>query len=112
MPDEVWETKYYDGSYNIGSLKSSIDNYLNQLDEDSAEMERKFREVLDNSKKRVKELISRLTKELEQYHTDIAEQDKRIKALSGSMGALTKEINKQKKVLSWLNGLEAKIKGE
>ena len=109
MPD------YFDielGYYDISKLWKSIEEYSYNLQKEFAEMDTKSTEILDDSKKQVRDLIDRLLEELRHFLDDIKKQEERIEELGDSINSLNNEINSYEETLSWLNELKEKSKGE
>lgn len=100
-----------DGYYKTTDLVQSLDTYLRNLQTESNAMISSFKEIMDDSKKRVRDLTNRLLKEIQQFLNDIKTQEDRIQSLSSSMEKLQEEITKSEKTSEWLNELAEKIKG-
>lgn len=101
-----------DGYYETTEIRKSIDGYLLNLQRESTNMENSFKSVMDDSKRKVRELIDRLLTELTKFLEDIKTQEKRIKAIGNSMEELGKEIEKNRATHEWLSELKKKIEGE
>lgn len=111
MSKTITETYYEDGYYETTDLVRSLDTYLRNLQTESDAMANSFREIMDDGKKKVRDLTNRLLKEIQQFLNDIKKQEERIQSLSNSMEKLQKEIEKSEKTNEWLNELAEKIKG-
>lgn len=111
MSETKTETYYEDGYYETTDLVRSLDTYLRNLQTESDAMANSFREIMDDGKKKVRDLTNRLLKEIQQFLNDIKKQEERIQSLSNSMEKLQKEIEKSEKTNEWLNELAEKIKG-
>ena len=101
-----------DGYYETTDIRKSIDNYLLNLQRESINMENNFNQILDDSKKRVRDLINRLLHEIDQFQDDIQNQQAKIEELGGSISLLNDEIKKNNETHTWLNNLKKMIKGE
>lgn len=112
MDDYKTVTVDVDGSYETTEIRKSIDSYLLNLQRESTNMENSFKSVMDDSKRKVRDLIDRLLLELTKFLADIKTQEEQIKAISGSMEKLDEEIKKNKATHEWLNELKKKIEGE
>lgn len=100
-----------DGYYKTTELVRSLDKYLRNLQKESTAMENSFKDIMNDSKKKVRDLTERLLQELQQFLGDIRRQEKRIQSLSSSMEKLREEIEKSEATNDWLNKLAEKIKG-
>jgi len=112
MDDYKTEIKTVNGYYSTTTICQSIDDYLYNLQKASDSMENSFKEILDNSKRKVRNLIEALIQELNAFLLDINMQDSRIKNLSKSIDDLKQEIEYSEDNLRWLAELKEKIKGE
>ena len=112
MDDYNTVTVDVDGYYETTEIRKSIDSYLLNLQRESTNMENSFKSVMDDSKRKVRNLIDRLLLELTKFLADIKTQEEQIKAISGSMEKLDEEIKKNKATHEWLNELKKKIEGE
>lgn len=112
MDDYKTVTKSVDGYYETTELRKSIDAYLLDLQRESNNMEKSFKEILEGGKKQVRELIERLLQELHRFLADIKTQEDRIEKLGESINELNKEIKANEETHAWLNELKEKIKGE
>ena len=75
-------------------------------------MENNFKKIMDDSKKRVRDLTDRLLRELTQFLSDIKKQEARIEELGSSISMLNDEIQKNHETHIWLNNLKEMIEGE
>lgn len=111
MSDTKTVTYYEDGYYETTDLVRSLDTYLRNLQSKSDAMEKSFKETMDDSTQKVRDLTTRLLQEIRQFLNDIKKQEGRIRALSSDMEKLQKEIEKSEETSEWLNELAEKIKG-
>ena len=112
MDDYKTVTVDVDGYYETTEIRKSIDSYLLNLQRESTNMENSFKRVMDDSKRKVRDLINRLLTELTKFLEDIKTQEKRINAIGNSMEELGKEIEKNRATHEWLSELKKKIEGE
>lgn len=112
MDDYKTVTKTIDGYYETTELRKSIDGYLLNLQRESGNMEKTFMKILEDSKKKVHELIEKLLQELRSFLADIQTQEERIERLGNSISKLNKEIKANEETRKWLEELKEKIKGE
>lgn len=112
MDDYKTETVDVAGYYETTEIRKSIDSYLLNLQRESTNMENSFKSVMDDSKRKVRDLIDRLLSELTKFLADIKIQEKRIKAIGNSMEELGKEIEKNRATHEWLSELKKRIEGE
>ena len=94
-----------DGYYETTDIRKSIDNYLLNLQRESVNMENNFKKIMEDSKKRVRDLIDRLLLEVTQFQKDIQKQQAKIDELGGSISLLNEEIEKNQETHRWLNNL-------
>ncbi len=112
MDDYKTVTVDVDGYYETTEIRKSIDSYLLNLQRESTNMENSFKSVMENSKRKVRDLIDRLLAELTKFLADIKAQEERIEAIGNSMEELGEEIKKNKATHEWLSELKKKIEGE
>ena len=112
MDDYKTITVDVDGYYETTDIRKNIDSYLLNLQRESFEMENNFKTIMDDSKKKVRDLTDRLLRELTQFLEDIKNQEARIEQLCNSISELNNEIKKNEENASWLNDLKEKIEGE
>lgn len=72
MSETKTETYYEDGYYETTDLVRSLDTYLRNLQTESDAMANSFREIMDDGKKKVRDLTNRLLKEIQQFLNDIS----------------------------------------
>lgn len=112
MDDYKTVTVDVDGYYETTEIRKSIDAYLLNLQRESTNMENSFKSVMENTKRKVRDLIDRLLQELTKFLEDIKTQEERIASIGNSMEELGKEIAKNKVTHEWLSELKNKIEGE
>ena len=112
MEDYKIQVREKDGSYETIELRGRIDNYYKYLQSESKRMEQTFRQILEGSKRQVKEMIERLLKELQKFLSDIQVQEQRIEELGKSINELSRAIKENEETCRWLENLKVKIKGE
>ena len=111
LPDTKTVTYHDDGFYMTTELVESLDTYLFSLTTESEVMKNSFKEIMDDSKRQVRNLTNRLLNELQNFLNDIKKQEDHIQSLSNSLEKLQAEIEKCEKTSEWLKELEEKIKG-
>ena len=112
MEDYKIQVREKDGSYETTELCSRIDKYYEYLESESNSMEQTFIQILEGSKRQVKEMIERLLKELQKFLSDIQTQEQRIEELGKSINELKQAIKENEETCRWLKDLKAKIEGE
>lgn len=112
MEDYKIQVREKDGSYETIELRERMDNYYKYLESESNSIEQTFRQILELSKRQVKEMIERLLKELQKFLSDIQTQEQRIEELGKSINELNRAIKGNEETCIWLKNLKAKIKGE
>ena len=112
MADTVPVVRHIDGYYETKELQQSIAAYFNSLNQETRNTEESFKEILENSKTQVRELIERLIRELQHFLDDIHTQKARIDELGNSIDELNAEIERTNATIEWLSKLKEKIKGE
>ena len=75
-------------------------------------MENNFKKIMEDSKKKVRDLTDRLLRELTQFLEDIKKQEARIEQLGSSISELNDEIEKSEETANWLNNLKEMIEGD
>ena len=75
-------------------------------------MENNFKKIMEDSKKKVRDLTGRLLRELTQFLEDIKKQEARIEQLGSSISELNDEIEKSEETANWLNNLKEMIEGD
>ena len=75
-------------------------------------MEQTFIQILEGSKRQVKEMIERLLKELQKFLSDIQTQEQRIEELGKSINELKQAIKENEETCRWLKDLKVKIEEE
>lgn len=98
--------------YENTDIRKSIDDYLHDLERERINMENNFKEIMEESKKKVRDLTDRLLREITQFLDDINKQEARIEELSNSIPELEAEVKKSEETVSWLNNLKEKIEGD
>lgn len=109
MKDYINSKINVDGYYETTDLLKSIENYLRKLNLDREDMEKDFKNSMENSKKHVRDLTCILLRELTQFLDDIKEQKEKIKIIRSSISKLNDEIEKNRDTYNWLNKLKTKI---
>lgn len=112
MDDYKTITVNVDGYYETTDIRKSIDSYLLNLQRESTNMENNFKKIMEDSKKKVRDLTDRLLRELTQFLEDIKKQEARIEQLGSSISELNDEIEKSKETANWLNNLKEMIEGD
>ena len=112
MDDYKTVTVDIDGYYETTEIRKSLDGYLLNLQRESTNMENSFKRVMDDSKRKVRDLIDTLLAELTKFLEDIKTQEKRIEAIGNSMEKLGDEIEKNRATHEWLSELKKKLEGE
>lgn len=111
MEDYKIQVREKDGSYETTELCSRIDKYYEYLKSESNSMEQTFRQILEGSKRQVREMIERLLKELQRFLSDIQIQEQRIEELGKSINELKRAIKENEETCTWLKNLKVKIRG-
>ena len=75
-------------------------------------MENNFKKIMEDSKKKVRDLTDRLLRELTQFLEDIKKQEARIEQLGSSISELNDEIEKSEETANWLSNLKEMIEGD
>lgn len=112
MEDYKIQVREKDGSYETTELCSRIDKYYEYLKSESNSMEQTFIQILEGSKRQVKEMIERLLKELQKFLSDIQTQEQRIEELGKSINELKQAIKENEETRRWLKDLKVKIEEE
>ena len=112
MDDFKSEIVLVGGYYETATVKNKIDEYTFNLTMESENMENTFNSILEDSKRKVRNLIDKLLSEVTKFLADIKIQEERIEAIGNSMEKLEEEIQKNKETHEWLNGLKKKIEEE
>ena len=112
MDDYKTITVNVDGYYETTDIRKSIDGYLLNLQRESTNMENNFKKIMEDSKKKVRDLTDRLLRELTQFLEDIKKQEARIEQLGNSISELNDAIEKSEETASWLNNLKEMIEGD
>lgn len=112
MDDYKTITVNVDGYYETTDIRKSIDSYLLNLQRESTNMENNFKKIMEDSKKKVRDLTGRLLRELTQFLEDIKKQEARIEQLGSSISELNDEIEKSEETANWLNNLKEMIEGD
>lgn len=112
MDDYIGVEKKVSGSYKTEKVMHRINNYINDLDKKSKQMEADFKNNLENKKKEVRDLVNRILQEVKNFLEDIRKQELRIESLSDSIENLDEEIQKNNEMYLWLNHLKTKIEEE
>ena len=90
-------------------MNHNLDAYYAYVEEERINMEQMFEQILEGSKHQVQEMIKRLLKELQQFHSDIRKQEQRIEELGKSINELNKAIEENEETCRWLKDLKVKI---
>ena len=93
-------------------MNHNLDAYYAYVEEERINMEQMFEQILEGSKHQVQEMIKRLLKELQQFHSDIRKQEQRIEELGKSINELNKAIEENEETCRWLKDLKVKIEEE
>ena len=93
-------------------MNHNLDAYYAYVEEERINMEQMFEQILEGSKRQVQEMIKRLLKELQQFHSDIRKQEQRIEELGKSINELNKAIEENEETCRWLKDLKVKIEEE
>lgn len=112
MDDYKTITVNVDGYYETTDIRKSIEGYLLNLQRESTDMENNFKKIMEDSKKKVRDLTDSLLRELTQFLEDIKKQEARIEQLGNSISELNDEIEKSEETASWLNNLKEMIEGD
>ena len=112
MDDYKTITVNVEGYYETTDIRKSIDSYLLNLQRESTNMENNFKKIMEDSKKKVRDLTGRLLRELTQFLEDIKKQEARIEQLGSSISELNDEIEKSEETANWLNNLKEMIEGD
>ena len=112
MEDYKIEVRNIDGYYETNELNHNLDAYYAYVEEERINMEQMFEQILEGSKHQVQEMIKRLLKELQQFHSDIRKQEQRIEELGKSINELNKAIEENEETCRWLKDLKVKIEEE
>lgn len=112
MDDYKTVTVNVDGYYETTDIRKRIESYLLNLQRESGNMEKDFKKIMQDSKKKVLNLTDRLLRELSQFLDDIKMQEEWIEQLSDSISDLNKEIAKSEETANWLNNLKEMIEGD
>ncbi len=111
MKKNIPKTVRHDGHYETTEIRKHIDECLFDLQAESKKMEKYFEGVMEDSKRKVKDLVGEVKSELDKFYADINDRKKRIKELSESEKELGKEIKAIKGIYDWLGDLEKSIEG-
>ena len=112
MEDYKIEVRNIDGYYETNELNHNLDAYYAYVEEERINMEQMFEQILEGSTNQVQEMIKRLLKELQQFHSDIRKQEQRIEELGKSINELNKAIEENEETCRWLKDLKVKIEEE
>lgn len=112
MDDYIGVEKKVAGSYKTEKAMQRINDYINDLDEKSKQMEEDFKNNLEIKKMEVGDLVNRILQEVKNFLEDVKNQELRIESLSDSIENLDGEIQKNNEMYLWLNHLKTKIEEE
>lgn len=111
MPNDIIVTENIDGYYETEPIRQYVYEYFVSMTREGENMENYFINALENSKRKVRDLIDELIQELIKFIDDIDVQEKWIAEISGSMKKIGKEIAMYKGTYEWLNVLKSKMEG-
>jgi len=100
------------GYYETKDVQKHIENYLLSWERECFNMENEFKENMEESKKKVRDMTDKLLREITQFFEDIKKQEARIEQLNNSISELEAEVEKSEETVNWLNSLKEKIEGD
>lgn len=112
MPDYSIVSEATDGYYYTDSICKSIDDYINNFEEEIINMETIFNGIIEDGRNQSCDLIGKLLYDLDEFLRNIQEQEERIKQLSVSIFKLNEQVQKYEATCRWLHTLKDMLKGE